>query len=443
MLTPDSFQTTTLERHRHGAAVRRILHAAIQAVEPSYAVGKFVQREGDTLWINGSQVRLDQTGRIRVISLGKAAVAMALPLVNLLADYSPDGIIIPKHPPPKPVQGLEIQTGGHPVPDENSLRAGRKVIQYISKLTDNDLVICLISGGGSALLSAPQTGLTLADLQALTTALLRCGAHIDEINTLRRHLDRLKGGGLARLAAPARVFSLILSDVVGNPLEAIASGPTAPDPTSRVDALQILEKYKLINQVPTSIQQTLARAPETVKPGDALFHKVTNTIVGSNLLAARAGLTQAGIEGFQARSLGDAWQGQASKTADEFCSLLAAATESRPLCLVAGGETTVEVKGQGQGGRNQELALAAVSKLAGIDESMFVTLATDGEDGPTDAAGAVVNQDTLERGIALGMSPFAFLENNDSYNYFQRLGDLLKTGPSGTNVNDLAFLFAF
>ena len=272
---------------------------------------------------------------------------------------------------------------------------------------------------------------------------LVCGARIDEINTLRRHLDRLKGGGLARLAAPARVISLILSDVVGNALETIASGPTAPDPTTREDALHILEKYGLHADAPLSILKVLETTCETPKPGDSLFERVQNLLVGSNQIAAQAALQQATAEGFHTRFLGDAWQGEARQVGKELGQVLKNSTSERPLCLIAGGETTVTLRGQGRGGRNQELALAAVRELAGIPDVLLIALATDGEDGPTDAAGAVVSGDTFSRGMALGLMPEDYLANNDAYNYFERLGDLLKPGPSGTNVNDLFFLIRF
>lgn len=299
-------------------------------------------------------------------------------------------------------------------------------------------------------------------MQSLTRQLLACGARIDEINALRRHLDQVKGGGLARAAAPARVVSLILSDVVGNPLEAIASGPTAPDPSSRADALRVLEKYGLTENVPAAILHTLEHAPETPKPGDSLFARVENVLVGSNALAAQAALQQAESEGFHAQFLGDSWQGEAREVAKTLCERLKDVTH-RPVCLVAGGETTVTLVGQvsdlsantmthtGQvkdlshvlGGRNQELALAAARELAGLPNVMLVTLATDGEDGPTDAAGAVATGETAERARALNLDPGAFLARNDSYHFFAPLGDLLQPGPSGTNVNDLTFLFGF
>jgi glycerate 2-kinase len=377
------------------------------------------------------------------LGLGKAAYAMTLPLTTILSDLSPRGLLIPKHPPAQPLDGFDIQPGGHPIPDESSLQAGERVLQLVQNLNQNDLLICLISGGGSALMSAPHPGVSISDLQELTSTMLACGARVDEINILRRHLDQLKGGGLAKQAFPARVASMILSDVVGNPLEGIASGPTAPDASTRADALAVLGKYHLLEKVPASILETLRTAPETVKPGDLIIKDVQNVLVGSNLQAANAALQQAREEGFQPHLLGNDWQGEAREVAHELCRHLKRSHQPRPFCMVAGGETTVTLRGQGRGGRNQELALAVVQELAGLPDILFISLATDGEDGPTDAAGAVVNGDTLQRGQALGLSAGIYLDDNNSYDYFNALGDLLKPGPSGTNVNDLIFCFGF
>lgn len=443
MLTPLSFRTHTLDVHPRGDAVMRILASAIQAVEPQAAVRKFAVRDGQSLLIDGQVYHLDKTRRVRLLGLGKASYAMAQPLVEMLADLSPRGLLIPKQTPVHPLSGFDIQPGGHPVPDENSLRAGEKAIHFVHDLDEDDLLICLISGGGSALMGVPQAGVSLADLRELTSSLLACGARIDEINTLRRHLDQLKGGGLARLASPARVVSLILSDVVKSPLEAIASGPTAPDPSTRADALSVLEKYGLQKKVPAAILTALETAPETPKPGDGLFRRVQNVIVGSNLLAAESALMQAKVEGFHPQLLGNEWQGEAREVSRTLCDILKDTKTPRPFCLVAGGETTVTLRGRGRGGRNQELALAAVRELADIPNVSLVTLATDGEDGPSDAAGAVVTGETYQRGLSAGFSPEQFLADNDSYSYFNALNDLIKIGSTGTNVNDLTFCFGF
>ena len=441
MIRPESFVTHSLSHHPRGGVIARILAFAIQAVEPGNAVQRFVRRERDSLFVDGREYSLDKIGRVHILGLGKACAAMTLPLADLFSDHPTRGLLIPKQTLVQPPSGFDLQPGGHPVPDENSLRAGQKALALASSLTENDLLICLISGGGSALMTTPASSISLDDLRALTSALLACGARVDEINTLRRHLDQLKGGGLARLASPAKVVSLILSDVVGNPLEAIASGPTAPDPSTCEDALAVLEKYSLLGKIPSAILRYLETAAEMPKPGDALFERVQNVIVGSNALAAESAQSQARSEGFHSILLGDDWQGEAREVSRKLCHILKTSTNQRPFCLIAGGETTVTLHGRGRGGRNQELALAAVGELAGLRDVMLITLATDGEDGPTDAAGAVVTGETLKRGWELGLSPEAFLDDNDSYTYFSALTDLLKPGPSGTNVNDLMFCF--
>lgn len=441
MIRPESFAAHALSNHPHGASVRRILAAAMQAVEPGEAVLRFIQREGNSLFIDQREYPLDKIGRIRVLGLGKASPAMTQPVADLLPLHATRGLLIPKVTPVQLPDGFDLQPGGHPVPDGNSLLAGEKAFALASDLREDDLLLCLISGGGSALMTLPHAGISLDDLRALTSSLLACGARVDEINTLRRHLDRLKGGGLARLASPARVVSLILSDVVGNPLEAIASGITVPDPSTREDALGVLEKYNLLGKVPPAIVDCLEMIPETPKPGESCFERAQNVIVGSNALAAESAWRQARSEGFHPVMLGDDWQGEAREVAERLCRQLKTSTTPRPFCLIAGGETTVTLRGRGRGGRNQELALAAVRELAGVSDLMLIALATDGEDGPTDAAGAVATGETLQRGLKLGHSPESFLEDNDSYSYFSALNDLLKPGPTGTNVNDLMFCF--
>jgi hydroxypyruvate reductase len=436
--------------------VTRILAAAIQAVEPGRAIRSFVRRNGNILSVDGRDYALDEFRKIHVLGLGKAAPAMTRALADLLSDKSPSGLVISKHTDAPLPNNFEQILGGHPVPDERSLLAGQIAVNLLEQVGAQDLLICLISGGGSALMTSPLPGLELDEIQALTTSLLQCGARIDEINTIRRHVDRLKGGGVARMAAPAHTVSLILSDVVGNPLEAIASGITAPDPSTREDALGIIFHYKLEKSVSPRILRALREANETPKPGNPLFVNVRNVLVGSNPQAAQAALEQASREGFSTYLLGTDLQGEAREVGESLVNRLHQILQmgepvKRPFCLVAGGETTVTlrqnsgqtIQGGGKGGRNQELALAAVRALGDVPNIMLVTLATDGEDGPTDAAGAVVTGETSERGQRLRLNPQLFLEQNDSYRYFDSLGDLLKPGPTGTNVNDLTFILGF
>ncbi|MBI2333473.1 MAG: glycerate kinase [Chloroflexi bacterium] len=437
-----NFYTTTLQNHPRGHDIVQILAACIEAVEPGNAVRRFVHREKNLLHISNQIYNLDDFNGVTVLGLGKATEAMSRALLDVLAPHPTRGLLIPKQTFTSPASGFDVSPGGHPVPTEASVIAGNKAFDLASNLTERDLLICLISGGGSALMTSPHHGLQLADLQTLTKLLLACGARVDEINTLRRHLDRVKGGGIAKSANGARIASLILSDVVGNPLEAIASGPTAPDRSTREDALIILEKYDLLDKVPVVILGVLETAQETPKPNDLLFERVQNVLVGSNSLVALAGLDMAKSLGFHTHFLGDTWQGEAREVAKELCGHFNLEHE-RPFCLIAGGETTITLRGNGRGGRNQELALAAAIEMNGLENSMLITLATDGEDGPTDAAGAVVTGESYQRGERLGLSAQAFLSQNDSHSFFESLGDLVKTGPSGTNVNDLTFLFGF
>lgn len=435
--------------------VDRILSAALDAADPHKAVVRAFHQKGDRLELDGAS--FDLSGQqVRVIGAGKAALAMTRGLLDVLGGRVIGGTIITKHAQEDgdPLPGsIRVLTGAHPVPGEESVSATRALADAISHCTEDDLVIALISGGGSALMTLPQEGISLPEMQALTRELLACGASINEMNTLRKHLDRVKGGGLARMASPARLITLILSDVTGSPLDVIASGPTVPDPTTYQDALAILHKYGLEQRVPNAITLLLERGargelPETAKPGNPIFERVTNRIVASNPQAAEAALAQARAEGFHTLLLTTYLQGEASQAGIFLAGVLREVATSgnpfpRPCCIVAGGETTVTLRGQGRGGRNQEMAVGAIAHLAGLPDVALVTLATDGEDGPTDAAGAAVTGETLARARELGLNPQLALQTNDTYPFLDRLGGLLKPGPTGTNVNDLAFLFAF
>jgi hydroxypyruvate reductase len=412
--------------------VARILAAALEAVDPDAAVERYLASNP-----------LPPARPIFALGLGKAAVPMTQAL-SRFTDLA-RALVITKHASPPGFEPATVMESGHPLPDARSLAAGQAALDFVSSLREEDLLVCLISGGGSALMTAPV--IPLEDLQALTSALLACGARIDEINTLRRHLDRVKGGGLAKLTGGASVVSLILSDVVGNPLEAIASGPTAPDPSTKDEARAVVNRHALQDKIPASLLKALERAPETPKPGEALFSKVRNVIVGSNLLAAQAALRQAQEEGFHPYLLRTDLQGEARDAAFELATFLRQAKQTgqpvpAPACIVAGGETTVTLgPDPGRGGRNTELALAAVTELADFPGVLLATLATDGEDGLTDAAGAVVNGESYRHAAGLGLNPAEYLRRHDSYSFFAALDDLLKPGPTGTNVNDLTFLF--
>ena len=413
--------------------ILRILAAALDAVDPYRAVKTYLPR---------------LEGRVFGLAIGKAAI----PMMDALVESTPlaGGLAVTKFASGQPRELYTVIEGGHPIPDERSLEAGERVLEFVSSLREEDTLVCLISGGGSALVTAPHV--PLQDLQTLTSLLLSSGARIDEINTLRRQLDRIKGGGLAR-ATKARIISLILSDVIRNPLEAIASGPTTPDPTTKEDALKILEKHLKLTAEPrshgdflSSVLQYLRDSKElkTLKWDASVFSRVQNIIVGDNVLAAQAALDQAERDGFHAQILTNELQGEAREVGSELAQRLRVETSkrARPFCLIAGGETTVTLKGNGKGGRNQELALGAVDELRGLENVILVALGTDGDDGPTDAAGAVVTGESARMAESLGLDAADYLSRNDAYPFFEKLGDLLKTGPTGTNVNDLIFLFA-
>ncbi|MEM8534537.1 MAG: glycerate kinase [Chloroflexota bacterium] len=454
-MNPDRLWTTSLQSAPKGMAVTRILSAALSAVEPAAAVYRFLQRDGMTLRIAEQTYDLTQYQRVFVVGAGKAGTPMAYAVADVLGDYLHAGCVVVKegHASATPHDQLTIIEAGHPVPDARGVSGGQQVAELLAQTNAHDLVITVISGGGSALLTRPVDGVSLADLQSLTATLLRCGASIDEINTLRKHLDQVKGGGLAQLAHPATVITLILSDVVGNPLNVIASGPTVPDPTTFADSLAITERYDVAGQMPPSIMDYLKRGlagdvPETLKPEDAHSVQVQNVLIGSNELAAEAALAAAQDEGFQTMLLTTFVQGEAREIGRALAAIgraLAATGRplARPACIIVGGETTVTLRGDGRGGRNQELALASVADLAGLADIALVTLATDGGDGPTDAAGAVVTGETFQRAQAMSLDPADHLARNDAYPFFAALGDLLLPGPTHTNVNDLAFVFAF
>ena len=437
-------------------AIHAVQAAALAAVEPGAAVRRYLRLDGRTLTVAGRPYDTSAFDSIWAIGAGKAAPAMAAAVASLLGDRLAGGLVVAKagHAGQTCNAGpIAIVEAGHPIPDEAGVRAAQRLAGLLSGLSTRDLVLVLLSGGASALTTLPAPGLSLADLQETTALLLGCGASILELNTLRKHLCLLKGGDLARRAAPASLIGLILSDVVGDPLDAIASGPTAPDPTTFADAWDVLERYGLKARVPEAVREHLraglaGRVPDTPKPGDPLFLRVQNVVVGSNRLAAEAAVDTARASGLHSLLLSTFVEGEARQVARVAAALareLACYDRPvrRPACLVLGGETTVTLTGQGKGGRNQELALAAALAMQELPGVLLVALATDGNDGPTGAAGAVATGDTVARARALGLDPAAHLRENNSYPFFDSLGDLIITGPTGTNVNDLLFLFAF
>jgi hydroxypyruvate reductase len=450
-MDPPRFNAHSLQSFLKGSAVQRVLAAALDAVEPAAAVRRNLQRQANLLFVAGREYDLSCFRRVFIIGAGKAGFPMARAAASLVADKLSGGIVVVKDGSSGEIPGISLRQAGHPLPDERGIRAAHEIIDLLQEAGEDDLVICLISGGGSALLTAPAIGVALEDLQELTRLLLACGADINEINTLRKHLDEAKGGKLARYTHPARLATLILSDVIGDPLNAIASGPTVADPTTYQDALHVLERHDILGRTPPAILAHLMRGQagkvlETPKPGEPDLVDNQNIVIANNRWATEAALERARSEGFNTCLLNTTLQGEARQAGYGLASMArqVAATGQpvpRPACLAAGGETTVTLRGDGLGGRNQEAALGAVAELAGLENVLLVTLATDGEDGPTDAAGAVVSGETLRRAQQAGMHPGDFLARNDAYHFFEPLGDLLITGPTLTNVNDLALIF--
>jgi hydroxypyruvate reductase len=439
-------------RRTRRVIAQNILKAALAAVDPVAAVRAHVQRNGSNLDVDGRTYDLSRFRDVYVVGGGKGSAPMALAIEEILDDRIADGVVSVKYGYTVPTKQIRIEQAGHPIPDDGSVRATERIIQLLQKADERDLVIALLSGGGSALLVAPTPGISLADKRRLTNALLRSGATINEINAIRKHLSLIKGGGMARLASPATVIGLVLSDVLGDPLDVIASGPTVPDTTTFTDTWEILKRFDLVEELPAAIATHLqeglvGRVPDTPKPGDPIFGRTQNVIVASNARAVEAAVNQARQDGLNALLLSTFVEGEAREVARVFAGIgLELARRDRPIqrpaAVIAGGETTVRVKGQGRGGRNQEFALSAAIHLEGVEGVTIVAVATDGSDGPTNAAGAIVDGTTVERACAIGLDPRQALADNDSYNFFHRLGDLIVTGPTNTNVNDLYIVIA-
>jgi hydroxypyruvate reductase len=438
-----------------------ILDAALAAVRPDAAVHAQLRREGNLLIADRTPIDLAACRRVFVLGAGKAGAPMAKAVEAVLGDLITAGLVVVKDGHGGPTQWIEVAEAGHPVPTQAALEGGRRVLSLAAEAQADDLVIVLLSGGGSALLeavgsvdgSAPV--LTLDDFQATTGSLLACGATIGEINCLRKHLSGIKGGQLARAAYPARLLTLVLSDVVGSPLDVIASGPTVPDPTTWADAWQIVEKYRLADRLPPAVTARLraglaGEIVDTPKPGDPVFADSSVLIVGDNRVAALAAVQKAQTLGYNSLLLSTFVEGEAKDVALLTAALakevlVAGHPVPAPACLVLGGETTVTLQSgdgpsPGKGGRNQELALAAALALAGVHGVTVASLATDGSDGPTDSAGAIVDGGTVMRGTTLQANARSALRDHDAYPFLEATGDLLRSGPTQTNVNDLIVL---
>ena len=429
--------------------LKKLIVRGLAAVDARMAVGRAISRNGEELIIGRRRYDLCRYERVVVVGAGKATASMARAVEQRLGPRLHGGFVVVKYGHGLPTKRIVVAEAGHPVPDQSGQRAAARLCAMAAELGRRDLLIVLLSGGASSLLPAPVAGVTLADKQRTTQELLRCGASIREINTVRKHLSRIKGGRLAELTE-ATVVTLILSDVLGDDLSAIASGPTAPDPTTYQDAVAILKRYRIWQAVPQRVRQHLDRGcqgfvSETPKPGSFLFRRVHHHIVGNNATAVTAVIRAARESGLRTLVHTPALTGEAREAGQRFGAMARNIVREgkplqRPCCMVAGGETTVTVTGKGTGGRAQEFAAAAALEIAGLDKVWVVAIGTDGTDGPTDAAGAVIDGNTVARAQRLSVDLAGSLKRHNTYPALKRLQRLILTGPTGTNVNDLYLL---
>jgi len=428
---------------------------AVSAVDPYQRLKEIARIDRNRLIIGAEEVSekvfdLNNFGKIFLVGTGKASSSMAQAIEEIFGGRITKGLITTKYGHALPLRFTEIIEAGHPLPDPKGLEGARKIKDLLTNTGPKDLVLFLISGGGSALLPLPADGITLEEKQELTQLLLDCGADIKEINTIRKHISQMKGGWLARWAFPSTVITFILSDVVGDPLDVIASGPTVPDTSTFQEAWEILKRYGLINEIATSIQNHLqagkeGKIKETPKAGEGVFEKVHNMVIGSNIVALRAAEKEFSSVGFNTITLSSSIVGETREAARFHGAIVREVVStgkpiSRPACILSGGETIVTIRGNGLGGRNQEFALSGAFEIRGLEKVVLLSGGTDGTDGPTDAAGAMADHTTITRARQMGLDPMKYLENNDSYHFFEKLGDLLITGPTRTNVMDVRIL---
>lgn len=431
-------------------SARKIFLHAIKAADPYTGVKNAVNLAEDNITIAGEIYPFDKFTRVIVIGAGKASARMGRAVEDVLGESVSDGWINTKYGHGVPLSRIKVHECGHPVPDESGVEGTRRIVDLLKSADEHTLVISLLSGGGSALMPAPVEGITLEEKQEVTRLLLNAGASIGELNAVRKHLSIIKGGGMARLASPARLHVLILSDVIGDKLDTIASGPAVYDRSTFRDCIDICTKYHCMNSLPTGVRQRFLSGadgdiPETAKEGDAFLSCALNTLIGNNRLSVEAARKKAVEMGYNTVLLTTVLEGEAAETGTFFASMASEIITSgnpvpKPACVIAGGETTVTVKGDGKGGRNQEMALSAAVRLSGFSGVAFLSGGTDGTDGPTDAAGGVVDGNTVNMGNDLNLDIHEYLRRNDSYNYLEKVGGLVKTGPTGTNVMDIQIL---
>ncbi len=424
-----------------------IFKAGLEAVDPIHAIKKHVALQDDRLTVGDQEYNLAEYEGIYVVGTGKASAAMAQAVEELLGERLKGGVVNVKYGHAFSLKKIKVNEAGHPVPDEAGFHGTEEIIQLLIQTGGKDLILCLISGGGSALLPYPAEGLTLGDMQQVTKCLLEVGACIHEINALRKHLSRVKGGRLAKLAHPSTLISLMLSDVIGDDLDTIASGPTVPDGSTFDDCLKILEKYQMRERIPNSVVELLEKGArgeveETPKAGDPAFQRTQNLVIAGNILAVQAAQRKAEELGYNCLILSTFVEGETKEVARVHAAVAKEILQTgnpvpRPACVISGGETTVTIHGKGLGGRNQEFVLAAAIDIDELENVVILSGGTDGTDGPTDAAGAIADGLTKNRALEKGMNAEQYLQENDSYHFFEPLGDLLITGPTHTNVMDL------
>jgi hydroxypyruvate reductase len=444
--------------------LHHIFSAALRSVNPETLLLECMELSGELLRVSSHlesmEIDLREFERILVLGAGKATARMALAVEEILGNHISEGLISVKYGHTEKLDTISLIEAGHPVPDENSLLAASRIGDLAEKADDRTLIINLISGGGSALLAEPlrttingeTVALTLEEMRRTTSVLLGSGATIEEMNCIRKHLSSIKGGRLAERGYPALQLNVLLSDVIGDRLDTIASGLTTPDASTFGDALSILDRYGITNQVPEKAFRILhagsrGEIPETPKAGSGIFSRVHNMIIGNNYVAVQAALQEARRLGYQTTALSSRITGEAREAALVFAGIVKDVQRyglfaSEPACIIWGGETTVTLQGSGRGGRNQEFALAFLLELQeyGREGESGITLlaaSTDGNDGPTDAAGAFASTEVLRSAAARSLDPAKYLKNNDSHTFFDRTGFLLKTGPTNTNVCDL------
>jgi len=440
---------TQLNRKAKALALKS-LESALNAIDPKQLMKSKLLLKNSLLKVNEYSFDLKKFKNVYVIGGGKASGSMAEALEQILDQYITKGLVNIPHGNKHKTEIIKLHEASHPIPDKSGVEGTRHMLKIAEQAKKEDLVICLISGGGSSLMPLPRDGITINDKRKITDTLLKSGATINEVNTVRKHISDFKGGWLAKKAYPAIVLNLILSDVVGDPLDFIASGPTVPDSTTFSDAIRVLKKYGLWNKASVSIKKVLSDGekgiiPETPKANDKAFKKVYNVIIGNNRFASLAVREQLRSAGLNTLLLTSTLEGEARHVGVMLASIAREAALSgnpipKPAGIIAGGETTVTVTGKGLGGRNQEISLAAALKMGGMDGVVVASLSTDGVDGPTDAAGAIVDGKTIARAAEMNLNPEEFLAENDSYNFFSKLGDLILTGPTGTNVNDVSVI---